>query len=135
VGLAGENAAFSRKRGQSDPERPAAWRKPAGRRGVALPAPPPSAFAVTEPADAAWLQRHLGPMPLQTYIGTYTFQRSGSNGLKRTCFASINPRYPLLVPTQDRIRGDKTWSFATLETGHNSMVTAPEDLASLLMVV
>ena len=103
-------------------------------KGVALPAPPPSAFAVTEPADVAWLQRRLRPMPLQTYVGTFTFKNSGSNGLKRTYIASTKPPYALLAATRDRIRGDHTWSFTTIEAGHNSMVTAPDELASLLMV-
>jgi pimeloyl-ACP methyl ester carboxylesterase len=102
--------------------------------GVALPAPPPGAFAVTEPSQVAWLERRLRPMPLQTYLGTYTFKHSGSNGLKRTYVASVKPPYELLVPTHHRIRGDKTWSFTTLEAGHDSMVTAPDAMASLLMV-
>jgi len=104
-------------------------------KGEALPPPPPGAFAVTEPSDVAWLQRRLRPMPVGTYIGTFTFKHSGSNGLKRTYIASTRPLYALLVPTHDRIRGDKTWSFMTLEAGHDSMVTAPDELASLLMVV
>lgn len=103
-------------------------------KGVALPAPPPSAFAVTQPTDVAWMQRHLEPMPLQTYIGTFTFSSSGSNGLKRTYIASVKPLYTLLVSVHNRIRGDNTWSFKTLEAGHNSMVTAPNELASVLMV-
>lgn len=101
--------------------------------GVALPAPPPGAFAVAEPSQVAWLQRRLRPMPVQTYLGTFTFKNDGSNGLKRTYIASMKPRYALLVPTQERIRGDRTWSFATLEAGHDSMVTAPDELAGLLM--
>lgn len=103
-------------------------------KGVALPAPPPSAFAVTKPSDVAWLQRHLRPMPVGTYIGTFTFKNSGSNGLKRTYIASTKPPYALLSSTRDRIRGDNTWSFTTIEAGHDSMVTAPDEVASLLMV-
>lgn len=102
-------------------------------KGVALPPPPPSAFAVTKPSDVAWLERRLRPMPVQTYIGTFTFKNSGSNGLKRTYIASIKPHYALLVATRNRVKGDPTWSFTTLEAGHNSMVTAPDELASLLM--
>lgn len=102
---------------------------------VALPTPPPSAFAVTKPSDVAWLQRRLRPMPVGTYIGTFAFKNSGSNGLKRTYIASIKPLYALLVPTHNRIRADNTWSFTTIEAGHDSMVTAPDELASLLMVV
>jgi pimeloyl-ACP methyl ester carboxylesterase len=103
-------------------------------RGVALPAPPPSAFAVTEPSDAAWLQRHLRPMPVGTYTGAFTFKHSGSNGLKRTYIASAKPPYALLDATRNRIRGDPTWSFTTIEAGHDSMVTAPDALAARLMI-
>jgi pimeloyl-ACP methyl ester carboxylesterase len=103
--------------------------------GVALPAPSPGAFGVADPGDVAWLKRRLRPMPLQTYLGTFTFKHSGSNGLKRTYIASIKPTYDLLVPTHNRIRRNDTWSFRTLEACHDSMVTAPEELASLLMVV
>jgi pimeloyl-ACP methyl ester carboxylesterase len=104
-------------------------------RGVALPAPPPSAFAVTESSDVAWLQRRMRPMPVGTFIETFKLKNSGSNGLKRTYIASTKPPYALLESTRNRIRGDNTWSFTILEAGHDSMVTAPGDLASLLMVV
>ncbi|WAC08741.1 MAG: alpha/beta hydrolase [Thermodesulfobacteriota bacterium] len=103
-------------------------------KGAALPPPPPSAFAVTNPADVAWLQRQLRPMPVGTYIGAFTFKSSGSNGLKRTYIASTKPPYALLASTRNRIKGDHTWSFTTIEAGHDSMVTAPDELASLLMV-
>jgi pimeloyl-ACP methyl ester carboxylesterase len=102
-------------------------------KGVALPAPPPSAFAVTEKSDVAWLERRLRPMPVGTYTGTFTFKNSGSNGLKRTYVAATKPSYALLIPTHERVKADKTWSFTTLEAGHDCMVTAPDALASLLM--
>jgi len=103
--------------------------------GVGLPAPAPSAFAVTEPVQAASLQQRMRPMPLQTYLGTFTFEHSGSDGLRRTYVASTRPLYDLLVPTHDRVRGDTTWSFMTLEQGHDSMVTASDALAALLMAL
>src|SRR5688572_31586102 len=53
-------------------------------------------------SDVAWLQRHLRPMPVGTYIGTFTFASSGSNGLKRTYIASNKPPYALLVSTRNR---------------------------------
>jgi hypothetical protein len=73
-------------------------------------------------------------MPVRTYIGTFTFKSSGSKGLKRTYIAAIKPPYATLVSTHNRIRGDNTWSFTTIEAGHDSMVTAPDELGSLLMV-
>jgi len=103
--------------------------------GVALPAPPPSAFAVTDPSEAAWLQRRLRPMPLQTYIGTFTFKHSGSIGMARTYIAGSKPPYAFLASTYERIKDDKSWSFTTIEAGHDSMVIAPGELASLLMEI
>jgi pimeloyl-ACP methyl ester carboxylesterase len=102
-------------------------------KGVALPSPPPSAFAVTEPSDVAWLERRLRPMPLCTYTECFSFKNGGSNGLKRAYIASNRPAYALLAATRDQIRGDKTWSFTTIEAGHDSMVTAPKELSSLLL--
>jgi hypothetical protein len=101
-------------------------------KGVGIPAPPPGAFGVTGPSDVSWLARRLGPMPMQTYLSTFTFKGSGSNGLKRTYIAATRPAYSMLVPTHDRIRADKTWSFAAIETAHDAMVTAPDQLASML---
>jgi len=103
-------------------------------KGMALSPPPPSAFAVTKPTDVAWLQRRLRPMPVGTYIRTFTFKNSGSTGLKRTYIASTNPPYALLAATRDLVRGDKTWTFTTLAAGHDSMVTAPDELAAQLML-
>jgi pimeloyl-ACP methyl ester carboxylesterase len=101
--------------------------------GVALPTPPPAAFAVTDPADVAWVQRRLRPMPLQTYIGRVTCKNFGSSGLKRTYIASNKPQYASLAPTHQLIEADKSWTFTTIRAGHDSMVTAPGELASLLM--
>ncbi len=103
--------------------------------GVALPAPPAGAFGVTGPEDAAWLQRKLLTMPARTYTEPCTFRNSGSNGCKRTYIASIKPSYSLLVPTHDRVRNDSTWSFVTIHAGHDSMITAPHELASLLLSI
>lgn len=100
---------------------------------VALPPPLPDAFAVTEPSDVAWVRRRLRSMPLQTYLGKITLKSQGSTGLGRTYIAAIKPLYVPLAATHDRIKADKSWSYATIETGHDMMVTAPSELASLLI--
>ena len=117
------------------PEKREARLKSAHEQGkdAALPPPPPSAVAVTMASDVAWLQRQFRPMPLRTYIERFTFKGSGSNGLKRDYIAAIKPAYPPLLSTHNRIKDDHTWSFRTLDAGHDSMVTAPAELGSLLM--
>ncbi len=103
--------------------------------GVALPSPPPSAFGVTEPLDVAWLERRLRPMPIRTFLGNFTFRKSGSDGLKRAYIASTEPPYALFAPVRDQIRNDRSWSFMELKAGHDCMVTAPQQLAARLMAV
>lgn len=100
--------------------------------GIALLPPAPGAFAVTEPADVAWVQRRLRPMPVQTYTGKIIFKNGGSNGMKRTYIACIKPPYELLVPTHEFVKSDKSWSFITIEAGHDCMVFAPQELALML---
>ena len=101
--------------------------------GVGLPPPPPDAFAVTEGSDFAWVQRRLRPMPLQTYLGKITLKNKGSTGLRRTYIAAVRPPYLPLVATHERVQADRSWSFATIEAGHDAMITAPAELSSLLM--
>lgn len=101
--------------------------------GVALPAPPPEAFAVFDPEDAEWLRQRLRPMPLQTYLATVTLRNGGSNGLRRTYVAARKPPYQSLVPAYERVRTDPSWSCTTIEAGHDMMVTAPEALTALLI--
>jgi pimeloyl-ACP methyl ester carboxylesterase len=124
---------------------------------VALPPPPAATFDISDPLDVNWVQRQLRPMPLQTYIGRITFRNNGSNGMKRTYIAAHKPlvaacerirgdttwsfimkqlyiaAHRPLVAACERIRGDTTWSFMRIKAGHDSMVTAPDALASLLM--
>ena len=59
----------------------------------------------------------------------------GSEGLRRTYVAAANPPYRPMQPTCDRLRGDPTWTYRTIDTGHDMMVTAPADLANLLLEI
>jgi pimeloyl-ACP methyl ester carboxylesterase len=103
--------------------------------GVALPPPPPEAFGVEAPEDVNWLQRRLRPMPLGTYVGSIVLRNGGSDGLPRTYVAAAMPAYPPMQTVCERVRADPTWRWRTIDTGHDMMVTAPLELASLLLDV
>jgi pimeloyl-ACP methyl ester carboxylesterase len=106
-----------------------------GGRGPGLPAYPPSVFAVTEPAQAAWVARNLRPMPAGTYLEPISLKNGGSKGLNRTYIACVKPPYVPLVPTADRIKKDPSWRFTTIDCGHDSMVIAPQMLTDLLLAL
>ena len=101
--------------------------------GVALPAPAPQVFGVTAPDDVRWLQRRMRPMPAGTYLGEIALRQGGSEGLRRTYVAAADPPFASMVPTYARLEHDPSWSYRTIGTGHDMMVTAPADLASLLL--
>ena len=103
--------------------------------GVALPPPPPAALGVTDPDDAAWLQRRMRPMPIGTYLGEIELRQGGSDGLPRTYVAAADPAYPPMRGVCERVRADPGWTWRTLATGHDMMVTAPAALANLLLAV
>ena len=47
--------------------------------------------------------------------------------------AAADPPFASMVPTYARLEHDPSWSYRTIGTGHDMMVTAPADLASLLL--
>jgi pimeloyl-ACP methyl ester carboxylesterase len=103
--------------------------------GLALPAPPAAAFAVTAPADVAWVERRMRPMPLGTYLGEIDLAHGGTDGLPRTYVAAAAPAYAPMAGVVERVRVDPTWRFETIEAGHDMMVTAPQAVAGRLLSV
>jgi pimeloyl-ACP methyl ester carboxylesterase len=106
-----------------------------GGRGPGLSPFEPSAFAVREPAQVAWLKRNLRWMPAGTYLEPIPLQNGGSKGLKRTYIACVNPPYTPLVATAQRIKKDPSWEFRTIDCGHDAMVIAPQTLTALLIAL
>ncbi len=103
--------------------------------GVALPPPPASALGITDPADVAWVERRMRPMPVGTYLGEIVFARSGAEGLPRTYIAAAAPAYAPMRPVCERVSTDPAWQYETIATGHDMMVTAPGLLAERLLAI
>ncbi|MFD3523930.1 alpha/beta fold hydrolase [Streptomyces sp. NPDC058653] len=87
-------------------------------------------LGVTDEADVAWLTPRLTPHPWATYLEPV---RVGAKA------ASVPGRYidctdwlGVFAPFADRARA-LGWDVRQLATGHEAMVTAPEQLAALLM--
>ena len=103
--------------------------------GLVLPTPPPEAFGVESAADRELLAGKTRPMPAATFTDRFTFTNSGTEGLQRTFIHSVEPAYPPLGATADRIEADPSWDFHELESGHDSMLIAPEALTELLLEI
>src|SRR5262249_55408391 len=98
--------------------------------GWFIPPLTPAQFGVTDPADVAWIT------PLLTPVTTATFEQSVRLSNPR---ASQLPR--TFVSTGDEFDGpagrarSAGWDFHELKVGHDSMITAPRELADLLLAI
>jgi pimeloyl-ACP methyl ester carboxylesterase len=103
--------------------------------GVSLPPQPPETFGVTDEADLAWLARRLTPHPLGTYTSPLNIKNPVGNGLPRTYVACTSPVYAFLDPVKAWVRRQEGFRWLEIETGHDAMITAPDELARILVEI
>ncbi len=97
-----------------------------------VPPFPPEAFGVTEPAMAERLKKLLTPMPIGCYTDAVPLNNCGTEGLVRSYIAAANPAYERMAETVKWISGDPDWTFRTIDTCHDMMLTEPEKTADLI---
>lgn len=97
-------------------------------RDGAIPVPPVSTMGVTEPEQVAWLQSRLTAQPRRTF----------SEPTRLTGAVEAIPCRAVLctpagrIPFEEWARGFG-WKTVDLESGHNAMITAPTELARILL--
>jgi pimeloyl-ACP methyl ester carboxylesterase len=99
--------------------------------GLSIPAPRPSAFGISDPAQAAFVQSHLTPHPFGTYTSPLKLANKVGNGLPATYIACTDPVYGPLQASRDWVKRNGM-KMAEIKTGHDAMVTAPDLLADML---
>ncbi|HYQ69640.1 alpha/beta fold hydrolase [Actinophytocola sp.] len=97
--------------------------------GWLVPARPPARLGVTEAADVAWLGPRLTPHPWLTY--TEPLRLTGSPETPAV-FVECTGWSRVFRPHAERAAA-RGWPVHELETGHEAMVTAPKELADLLL--
>jgi len=101
--------------------------------GLSLPPQAPESFGVTAEADVAWLRRRLTPHPIGTYASPLQVRGAIGNGLPRTYLACTDPPYTFLDPVKAWVRRQDGFRWLEIETGHDAMITAPDELARILI--
>jgi pimeloyl-ACP methyl ester carboxylesterase len=114
-------------------ERAAAMREAAVTHGEGwkLPSFPPERFGVTSQRDTEWLNKHLVAQPLRTF--EQPLSAAGGDKLKRTYVYCSKPATGTFDQFAERLRDDRKWTFHDVKTGHDAMVTAPGEIAKILM--
>jgi len=100
--------------------------------GWFLPSPPPGDFGITADADVMWMQERLRPHPLgrqQPPLRLLTTPAAGALA-RAFIFCTATTQFESYA---EWVRTDSAWRYAELAAGHDAMVTAPYELARVLI--
>jgi pimeloyl-ACP methyl ester carboxylesterase len=100
--------------------------------GVAIPPPDPKVFGL-EGGDYEWAKRRMTPQPLGLYQETLQFGEARVAKLPRTFIDCTNPALAAIAPMRKRVRDEAGWRVLELKAGHDSMISAPRQLAEILL--
>jgi len=101
--------------------------------GVSLPIPEAKFFGLTSPEDQAWVQRRMTLHPFGPFDQKMRWGGPIGNGVPKLYVDCVDPAFPGLAGVKDRYRGKPDWKWAEIKTGHDAMVSAPEETAKLLL--
>jgi pimeloyl-ACP methyl ester carboxylesterase len=97
--------------------------------GWRLPPVDPTAFGVLDPEDAAWVRAKLVAQPFGTLTQPLRLTNPARFAGPKTFIACAGWRDAM----SERVRGVAGWHYRELATGHDAMITAPGQLADLLL--
>jgi pimeloyl-ACP methyl ester carboxylesterase len=105
--------------------------------GAVVMTPRAHPFGVTDEADARWVNAHLSPHPLRAFTDRVRLRHPDEFADRRTFIACTGPDG--LSPDEftramvERVRAETGWRYREMATSHDAMVTAPHELADLLL--
>jgi pimeloyl-ACP methyl ester carboxylesterase len=106
----------------------------------AIPPPDPSVFGISG-VLCDWVRRRQTPHPGQTYDDTLNFDPQRVAQIRRTFVNCTAPALPTTDAARTRVVDPEFWGGAWLpgsrivhlETGHDPMVSAPDELVRILL--
>ena len=94
---------------------------------------PLAIFGVTDPEDVAWATRHEMRQSYRTFAQPVHFTGNGGASLPRTYIHCTNPPTGSFDQFAARLRDDPAWKYYELATGHDCMITDPENVIRILL--
>ncbi|MSO64390.1 MAG: alpha/beta hydrolase [Alphaproteobacteria bacterium] len=90
-------------------------------------------LGVFDPADVAWLGRRLVPHPARTLRDKLRLTTDRVERLPRLYIDCVRPAMNPDSLSSRRARGEPGWRYIALQTGHNAMMTAPNETADAIL--
>lgn len=104
--------------------------------GWRVPAPTPFAMGIVDEEEANWLAERMTPQSIATLVQPVWFGGTApDHELAPRIFIHCisDPPSSTFLPFAARARSTPGWTLHELRTGHDAMLTAPYDLAQLLL--
>lgn len=99
---------------------------------VSIPPPDAAAFGL-EGADRDWVNRRQTPQPFGVYQDPLMFDAQRIASVPRTFIDCTDPALPTIAVMRQRVRSESGWNVVEMRTGHDPMVSRPEELAKILL--
>lgn len=107
----------------------------AGERDGVVPPVPAQILGVTDPVDLEWIASRVVPQPYATFSQRIGVVPGETTGVARTYVACTRPASGSFGQFADRLRGQPSWHYREMQTGHMAMITAPRALADILIAL
>jgi pimeloyl-ACP methyl ester carboxylesterase len=121
------------------PDRRAAWRALVEAEGEGWRLPPPAdltGWGITAEEVAAWVRGRLVAQPFRTFTQPLRLADGAGFGGPKTFVACLEaPPAGWRDAMAERARAERGWRYRELAAGHDAMITAPSELADLLLEV
>ena len=93
------------------------------------------AWGVSDEADRRWMVERLGPAPYKTFTDPVRRTDPAAEALPRTYIRCLQWHSPTLDRFAEEAKNIPGWRYRELTTGHEAMVTAPKEVAGLLLAL
>lgn len=103
--------------------------------GLCVPPPPATSFGMPAGPDADWVDKHLTPHPMGAFTSKLNLLHPIGNGLSCTYIVCTEPLSPVLADSRTWVQARGDWGWREIATGHDAMVTAPQELAAMLLEI
>lgn len=101
----------------------------------AIPVPPIDFFGITDAQQIALLERSLTPQPVETFFSPLRLRHPLGAGRPVTYITCTDPYFRHTKAAREFARGIAEWDQHEIATGHDAMISAPSEVAALLIAV